>query len=123
MSASSDLGKAFISVLHEPGGGIASEHQLSALSAALGWIAPCQTHVKNIFSLVHHVIIVSDSKGPIYQVRGDRSMKCLGLGGFFLFGFHWDMHDWQKLSRKGRELQSATASTNPTSIMQESAHM
>lgn len=56
----------------------------------------------------------------IYQVRGDRSMKCLGLG---FFCFHWDMHDWQKLSWKGLELQSGTASTNPTSIMQESAHM
>lgn len=39
-------------------------------------------------SLVHHVIITSDSEGPIYQVWGDRSMKCLGLV-FFVLGYAW----------------------------------
>lgn len=46
-----------------------------------------------MLSLVHRVIIMPDSEGPMYQVRGDRSVKCLGLfGGFFcLFslGYAW----------------------------------
>lgn len=69
-------------------GCIVTVYQLLALLGASWFIVPCQTYVQNMFTVVHHVIITSDSEGPICHVWVNRSMK---YHCFFLLGYAWPL--------------------------------